>query len=212
MLDYSVHLFGIQLLVGLHLQYIYVFVCFQVDVHHHLLLFLLLLLSWCISMWVLQRRLQAWHAYYSHFSGLVWTNTLLDIIFMQKYILKWQINPSFYCGDNFCIYMASTITVMILIWVFDHVWDLVFFTRTHTHRNLVINGPTWLMNAISVYDYNVLFAQVSVKKQNAAIKPRKTRPLWFIVGFSTIKLYILSCQYGLLASFWATRRWSINIY
>lgn len=131
---------------------------------------------------------------------------------MQKCILKWKINPSFYSGDNFCIYMASTITVMILIWVFDHVWDLVFFTRTHARRNLVINGPTWLMNAISVYDYNVLFAQVSVKKQNAAIKPRKTRPLWFIVGFSTIKLYILSCQYGLLASFWATRRWSINIY
>lgn len=61
------------------------------------------------------------------------------------------------------------------------------------------------MNGISVYDSNVLFAQVSVKSQSAAIKLTKTRPLWFIVGFSGVKSYILSCQYGLFQLFMSYR-------
>lgn len=88
--------------------------------------------------------------------------TSLRRFYAKNVFLKRKINRMFYGGDIFYILMALTITVMILIWVFDHIWDPVFFIRTEIWS---LMAPTCLINVIPVYDYNVLFAQVSVKNQ-----------------------------------------------
>lgn len=159
-LDHCVYLLSLTTL--LVCTKIYCFLCLYIEIHQHLLQFLLLLLSRCVSMGVSQCHSQAWHANYIHFSDCVNKLTSLRRFYAKNVFLKRKINRMFYGGDNFYILMALTITVMILIWVFDHIWDPVFFIRTEIWS---LMAPTCLINVIPVYDYNVLFAQVSVKNQ-----------------------------------------------